>query len=156
MARFSWRDPAHGGGVYWTDGWDGYAAGAQAPARHGRGERRCPASSSSAATCTRNYVADLKADYDDAAAPVVASEFCGTSITSLALAQARVDAARAVQPAHPLRAAPTSAATCSFELDAKQLRAALQVVDRPVDPDSGITTAARFVVEAARPGAHPG
>ena len=26
MARYAWRDPADGGGVYWTDGWDGYAA----------------------------------------------------------------------------------------------------------------------------------
>ena len=25
MARFAWSDPADGGGVYWTDGWDGYA-----------------------------------------------------------------------------------------------------------------------------------
>ena len=25
MARFSWTDPAAGGGTYWTDGWDGYA-----------------------------------------------------------------------------------------------------------------------------------
>jgi hypothetical protein len=30
----------------------------------------------------------------------------------------------------------------------------LQTVDRPLDPASGITTAARFVVDAARPGPH--
>ena len=51
MARFSWGDPAIGGGVYWTDGWDGYA-----PSRNRLlgvvAERRCRASSSSAATCT--------------------------------------------------------------------------------------------------------
>jgi hypothetical protein len=41
----------------------------------------------------------------------------------------------------------------SFELDAKQLRASLQVVDRPVDPASSVATAARFVVDAGRPGA---
>ena len=45
-----------------------------------------------------NYVADLKVDYDDAKAPVVATEFCGTSITSEGLAQIRIDAARPFNP----------------------------------------------------------
>ena len=34
----------------------------------------------------------------------------------------------------------------------KQLRASLDVVDRPADPASSISTAARFVVDAGRPG----
>ena len=41
----------------------------------------------------------------------------------------------------------------SFELDARQLSASIEVVDRPTDPASGVTTTARFVVDAARPGA---
>jgi alkaline phosphatase D len=101
-----------------------------------------------------NYVADLKADYDDAASAVVASEFCGTSITSLSLPQARIDAVRAFNP-HIRYARSDQRGYVSFELDAGQLRAALQVVDRPLDSESGITTAARFVVEAGRPGPLP-
>ena len=90
-------------GVYWTDGWDGYA-----PARNRllgavASNARCPDVVVLGGDVHGNYVADLKADYDDPSSPVVASEFCGTSITSLSLAQSRIDAARAVQPAHPLR-----------------------------------------------------
>lgn len=40
-----------------------------------------------------------------------------------------------------------------FRLDAKQLEAQPRVVDNARDPASGITTAARFVIDAARPGA---
>ena len=99
-----------------------------------------------------NYVADLKADYDDPRSPVVASEFCGTSITSLSLAQSRVDAARAFNP-HIRYGRADQRGYMSFELDAKQLRA--QPAGRstgPLDPASGVTTAARFVVDAGRPG----
>ena len=40
-----------------------------------------------------HYVADLKRDFDDPRAPVVATEFCGTSIASRGSAQERVDEA---------------------------------------------------------------
>ena len=39
--------------------------------------------------------------------------------------------------------------------DVQRLEAQLRVVDRAADPASGVATAARFVVEAARPGAQP-
>ncbi|MFO1224727.1 MAG: alkaline phosphatase D family protein [Burkholderiaceae bacterium] len=39
-----------------------------------------------------HFVADLKTDFDDARAPVVASEFCGTSIASHGMAQQRLTA----------------------------------------------------------------
>jgi alkaline phosphatase D len=42
-----------------------------------------------------------------------------------------------------------------FALDARQLQAQIRVVDDALDPSSGITTAARFVVDAGRPGAQP-
>ena len=41
-----------------------------------------------------HYVADLKADFDDPASPVVASEFCGSSITSRSIERASASAAR--------------------------------------------------------------
>ena len=40
-----------------------------------------------------------------------------------------------------------------FALDAKQLQVQLRVVDDALDPASGISTAARFVVDARQPGA---
>jgi len=151
MARFAWTDTAIGGGVYWTDGWDGYA-----PARNrllgAVAAKKVPGVVVVGGDVHSNYVADLKADYDDPASPVIASEFCGTSITSLSVPQARVDAAREFNP-HIHYGRADQRGYMSFELDAKQLRASVQVVDRPLDPASGVTTAARFVVEAGRPGA---
>jgi alkaline phosphatase D len=153
MARFSETDPANGGGTYWTDGWDGY------PAARGRlldvvAQRKVPGVVVLGGDVHANYVADLKADFDAAAAPVIATEFCGTSITSLGRPQARVDAARAFNP-HIRYGRSDQRGYMRFALDATQLQVQVRVVDNALDPASGITTAARFVVEAARPGAVP-
>jgi alkaline phosphatase D len=154
MARYSWQDPANGAGVYWTDGWDGYA-----PARNRLlgtvAAKKVPGVVVLGGDVHANYVADLKADYDDPAAATIASEFCGTSITSLPVPQSRIDAARGFNP-HIHYSRGDQRGYMSFELDAKQLRARVLVVDRPLDPESGITTAARFVVDAGRPGPLPG
>jgi alkaline phosphatase D len=151
MARFTWLDTAIGGGGYWTDGWDCYA-----PARNrllgAVAAKKVPGVEFLGGDVLSNYVADLKAVYDDPASCVVATEFCGTSITSLSLAQARIDAAREFNP-HIRYGRADQRGYVSFELDARQLRASLQVVDRPVDPMSTVTTAARFVVDSQRPGA---
>ena len=153
MARFAWTDPALGAGTYRTDGWDGYQ-----PARNRLlgvvAQRKVPGVVVLGGDVHTNYVADLKADFDDAAAPVVASEFCGTSITSLSLPQERIDAARAFNP-HIKYGRGDQRGYMRFTLDAQQLQVALRVVNDARDITSGITTAARFVVDAARPGAEP-
>jgi alkaline phosphatase D len=153
MARYSWTDPAEGGGTYWTDGWDGYA-----PARNRLlgtvAQRQVPGVVVLGGDVHSNYVADLKPDYDDAKSPVVASEFCGTSITSLGLPQARIDAARAFNP-HVHYGRGDQRGYMRFALDAKQLQMQVRVVDA-LNPTSGVTTAARFTVDAARPGAVAG
>ena len=150
MARWRWTDTALGGGVYWTDGWDGYA-----PARNRLlgtvAAKKVPGVVVLGGDVHSHYVADLRPDYDDEKSPVVASEFCGTSITSLSLPQARVDDAREFNP-HVRYARGDMRGYVSFDLDAKRLSARLMAVDRIADPASGITTAARFVVEAGRPG----
>jgi alkaline phosphatase D len=154
MARFSWSDPAApGGGTYWTDGWDGY------PAARNRllgtvAQRQLNGVVVLGGDVHSNYVADLKADYDDPAGAVIATEFCGTSITSLGLEQARVEAARAFNP-HIRYGRSDQRGYMRFALDPKQLQMQVRVVDNALDPTSGIATAARFVVEAGRPGANP-
>jgi len=102
-----------------------------------------------------NYVADLKADFDDPKSQVIASEFCGTSITSLSLPQERIDAALKFNP-HLHYARGDQRGYVRFTLDGRQLSAALRVVDDALDPASGIRTAARFTVEAGRPGPQAG
>ena len=153
MARCSWRDPANGGGSYWTDGWDGYA-----PARNrllgAVAQRKVSGVVVLGGDVHTNYVADLKADFDDAKSPVVAAEFCGTSITSLSLAQDRIDAARPFNP-HIHYARGDQRGYMRFTLDAKQLQAQLRVVGDVMNPDSGVSTAARFVVESSRAGVAP-
>jgi alkaline phosphatase D len=150
MARYSWTDPADAGGTYWTDGWDGYA-----PARNrllgAVAQRKVPGLVVLGGDVHANYVADLKADFDDAESPVMASEFCGTSITSLSLSQSRIDAARAFNP-HIRYGRGDQRGYMRFALDAKQLQMQVRVVDA-LDPASGVTTAARFVVDAQQPGA---
>jgi alkaline phosphatase D len=150
MARYSWTNPADGGGTYWTDDWDGYA-----PARNRLlgtvAQRKVPGVVVLGGDAHANYVADLKADYDDTRSPVIASEFCGTSITSLSLPQARIDAARAFNP-HVHYGRGDQRGYMRFALDAKQLQMQVRVVDA-LDPASDVTTAARFTVDAAKPGA---
>jgi alkaline phosphatase D len=151
MARCSWSDPAGGGGTYWTDGWDGYPAARQR-LLSGIAQRQVPGVVVLGGDVHANYVADLKADFDDPAAKVIASEFCGTSITSLGLVQTRLDGMRAFNP--QLRYARSDQrGYLRFTLDAKQLHAQLRVVDNALDPASGIATAARFVVDAVQAGA---
>ena len=159
MARFAWRDPAQReapdtpGGLYWTDGWDGYPA-ARARLLQGALERKAANVVVLGGDVHANYVADLKPDFDDAKAVATATEFCGTSIASEGLAQSRVDAALGFNP-HVRHARSDQRGYVRFTLDAKSLQAQLRVLDDVRLADSAIRTAGRFAVEAGRPGAQP-
>jgi alkaline phosphatase D len=150
MARFSWRDVADRGGEYWTDGWDGYQ-----PARKRLLEavatRRVPGTVVLGGDVHANYVADLKVDFDDAKSPVIASEFCGTSISSLGLDQSRVDKGRTFNP-HVHHARADERGYVRFTLQPKLLQAELRVVSDARDPASVVFGGARFIVEAGQPG----
>ena len=149
MARFNWADPARGG-RFWTDGWDGYA-----PARQrllgAVAERKVPGVVVLGGDVHANYVADLRADVDDPRAPVLATEFCGTSISSLGLPQARIDEARAFNP-HIHHARADQRGYVRFTLQPEQLQATLQVVADARDARSPLSVQARFRVAADRPG----
>lgn len=160
MARFSWRDPQvrdapdAPGGMYWTDGWDGYAP-ARARLLQGVLDRKAANVVVLGGDVHANYVADLKVDFDDPKAAPIASEFCGTSITSDGLAQSRVDAAVGFNP-HIRYARTDERGYMRFALDASSLQVRLRVLDDVRLPESAIRTAARFTVEAGRPGARAG
>jgi alkaline phosphatase D len=68
------------------------------------------------------------------------------------MAQSRIDAALPFNP-HIRHARGGERGSMHFTLDPRELRAELRVVDRPLDAASAVHTAARFVVEAGRPGA---
>lgn len=154
MARFTWADAAGAdtpGGTYWTDGWDGYAA-SRKRLLGTVAERKLPGVVVLGGDVHAHYVADLKADYDDATSPVIATEFCGTSISSNGMAQSRVDAALPFNP-HVHYARSDQRGYLGFTLTAKRLGASLWAVQDPKDPASPVNTAARFSVALGEPGA---
>ena len=149
MSRLSWTDPATEPS-YWTDGWDGYAPSRQRLLSTAA-QRRVPGLVVLGGDVHAHYVGQLKPDYDDPRSPVVGSEFCGTSISSRGPAQSRLDAALPHHP-HLLYGNARQRGSVLFRLDAATLQADLRAVERPRDPASPVGSAARFVVEAGRPG----
>ncbi|MFO1328291.1 MAG: alkaline phosphatase D family protein [Rubrivivax sp.] len=145
MARFTGPD-----GSTWTDGWDGYPA-ARTRLLRTVAERRVGGVVVLGGDVHAHHVADLHADADDPRSPVVASEFCGSSISSRGRSQGAVDAARAVHP-HMHLARADQRGTIDFAIGPRQLQARVKVVERPQDADSPVSDSARFVVDPARPG----
>jgi alkaline phosphatase D len=94
MSRLSWTDPAHDP-TYWTDGWDGYPAARRRLLESIAGR---PGPLVLGGDIHTHVAADLRLDFEDLSKPVVASEFCCTSISSLGPPQSRVDASRAANP----------------------------------------------------------
>lgn len=148
MARFSFAPPASR--TAWTDGWDGYA-----PARRrlleGIAERKLGGAVVLSGDVHAHYAADLKTDFDDEKASPVATEFCGTSITSLALAQDKVDAALRYNP-HVHFGRSDRRGYVRLAVDGRGVDAQMKVLDDARDAKSAISTAARFAVEHGRPG----
>jgi alkaline phosphatase D len=135
MARFTRSDPASSatpGGSYWTDGWDGYA-----PARKRLlgmvAERKLPNVVVLGGDVHSHYVTDLKVDYDDAKSAVIASEFCGSSISSHGISQQRIDAALPFNP-HVHYARGDQRGYMDFTLTGKRLDASLLAVVEPNNP----------------------
>ncbi len=151
MAPLARPPPAGGEGTrVWTDGWDGYPA-ARARLLGGLAERRVPGAVVLGGDVHASYVAQLRAEPGDARAPVLASEFCGTSISSHGPPQARLDQELRLNP-HLLHARGDQRGCIRFALTPARLQADLRAVTDPADAASAVTSQARFVVEAGRPG----
>ena len=147
-------DPGHRSGRYWQDGWDGFPA-ARGRLLQGVADRRLPGAVVLGGDVHAHYVADLKPDYDDPDSPVVASEFCTTSISSRGAPQLITDGHLRHNP-HLRYARSDRRGYLALRLDARQLQAELMTVQRPLDALSPVDRAARFTVELGRPGAQPG
>jgi len=135
---------------FWTDGWDGYPVA----------RRRLLADVQARALSNPiviggdvhyHAVADLKVDFDDPQAPVVASEFCGTSITSQARSQKSLDAMLAENP-HLKFGDARHRGYVRVSLSDRDLRADLRAMESVQRPDAACSTLASFVVENGRPG----
>ena len=135
---------------FWTDGWDGYPA-----AR----ERLLETLVSTRARnpivlggdVHANYVADLRVHPERLETPIVASEFCGTSITSQGTRAETVQEIHAANP-HIRFAESTRRGYVVIDLTRTGAEARLRVVDTVKESVSGISTRATFHVEEGRPG----
>jgi alkaline phosphatase D len=136
---------------FWTDGWDGYPA-ARTRLLQAIAERKPANPVVIGGDIHFNCVADLKVDFDDPKSPVVASEFCGTSIASQGPPQARLDALRPENP-HILLANSEKRGYVTLDLTGKRCLARLRVIDSEKLADSAIATLASFLVEDGKPGA---
>ena len=136
---------------FWSDGWDGYPAARTRLLQAIAGQR--PANPLVIGGDVHfNCVSDLRVDFDDTQSPAVATEFCGTSISSQGQSQARLDALRAENP-HVRFANGEKRGYVVMDLAARRCLAELRVIDSEKAADSPVSTLATFVVEDGRPGA---
>jgi len=134
----------------WTDGWDGYPA-----ARKRLFESLISNRVSNPVVIGGDvhsfHVCELKEDFDDPASRTVASEFVGTSITSQAWSQERVNRLLPDNP-HILLADGRYRGYTRIDVGAKRLKADLRGVESVRQREAGCSTLAAFVVEDGRPG----
>lgn len=154
MAQASQTPVANpGDGRFWTDGWDGY------PAARGRLFddllRYRPANPVVLSGDVHTfYAADLKQDFAHATSagnPVIATEFCGTSITSSSRPQARVDQYLADNP-HLKYGRSDRRGFVLMDVTPAATQVRFQGLDDVSKVDSGVATIARFVIEDGRAG----
>jgi len=141
------------GQTFWTDGWDGYPA-ARARLLGHIAARKVPNPVVIGGDHHTAIVCDLKTDFDDPRAPVVATEFVGTSISSQGISQKSIETWRAENP-HIRYANSTRRGYTAVELTARRCHARLRAVNEK-DPNSGVSTLAAWTVEDGRPGAQRG
>ena len=98
------------------------------------------------------YVCDLKRNFDDEEAPPIATEFCGTSITSRGRAQSATDEVVRENP-HILHGDSARRGYLVFDVTPQRCTARLRVLGDATDRHTNASTAATFAVDASHPGA---
>ena len=134
----------------WVDGWDGYpAARDRFIAQLARPGVANPVVIGGDVHAT--YVSDLRLDTRRDDSPMVATEFCGTSITSPSWSQGAAERLTRENPC--IRYARSDRrGYLRFDLRADRLEVALRVVDDARREDAEIETLATFAVENGKPG----
>lgn len=148
MAQFDQKPGP--GRIAWTDGWDGHPA-ARKRLLDVIHSRRISNPVVLGGDVHSFNVSDLKLDFDDPASPAVASEFVGTSITSQAWAQERLNAFLPDNP-HLKLVDSRYRGYVRVELTPARMRADLRAMDSVTDPQAPCSTLASFVVEDGKAG----
>lgn len=132
----------------WNDGWDGYPA-ARRRLTDALQRQRSSNPVVLGGDVHENWVGHVLADYADPRSAAVGVEFCGTSITSRSGGQART-AERLAENPHFVFADAERKGYGLCEFTPGRLTTTLRVVDDVRRADSGISTLARFAVQAGR------
>ncbi|MBC7802717.1 MAG: alkaline phosphatase D family protein [Candidatus Parcubacteria bacterium] len=148
MAQFDQKPGV--GRIAWTDGWDGYPV-ARRRLLESIQARKVPNPVVLGGDVHSFNVNELKTDFDDPASPVMASEFVGTSITSQAWPQERLNAFLPDNP-HMKLVDSRYRGYLRLDLSPTQLRADLRAMESVARTDAACSTLASFVVEDGRPG----
>jgi alkaline phosphatase D len=150
MAELRQRTPA-GAEAYWTDGWDGYAAARVRILAHLHA-RRVANPVVIGGDIHSFWVTDLKTDFRDPDSPIVATEFVGTSVTSLGVSY---ETFAALLPDNPhvrfFESRLRGYVRC--EVSPERWLTELRVLDDVRDRHTRARTLASFLVENGRPGA---
>lgn len=136
----------------WTDGWDGYPE-ARKRLLGALRKRKVANPIVLGGDCHCTYAADLRLDPLSNDAPVVASELCGTSLTSQGMSRAQSDATASVSP-HLRYVNGWQRGYVTVTLTAGAAEAQVRAVDVK-QRDSGVETVAAFRIDAGTPGVRP-
>ncbi len=140
-------------GRFWTDGWDGYPA-ARRRLLDSLGKHRVSNPVVLSGDVHTFYAADLRADFNRPASadnPVIATEFCGTSVTSSSRPQTRTDQYVAHNP-HIKYGRSDRRGFMLLEVTPSRTGVRFQGLDDVQQAESGVSTVARFIVDDGRAG----
>ena len=143
-----------GDGRFWTDGWDGYPMARQRLLDTVRSSRASNPLVISGDVHTF-FAADLKRDAmlpRSTSNPLIATEFCGTSITSSSRPQARTEQMVAMNP-HIQYGRSDRRGFMLMEVTPTKTTTLFQGLDNVRDARSGLATLASFSVADGKPGA---
>ena len=149
MAEF--KERADNGEIaHWSDDWNGFPAARQRLLQQVH-DTSLPNPVVIGGDIHSFWANDLKIDFDDPAAPVVASEFVGSSITATPPPYAKFAAWAAENP-HVHFFESRKRGYVSVDLAPARMEVAFRAVSRVRDPVADVATLRRFVVEDGRPG----
>ncbi len=136
--------------VVYTDGWDGYPAAREKLLRF-IAERKIRNPVVIGGDVHFAMAGDLRVDFDNERSPVIASEFVGTSISSLGPSRARIEALLSKNP-HVKFANGARRGYARFEVTPQRWETSFRAVSDVADAQSKVYELGQFVVEDGRPG----
>jgi alkaline phosphatase D len=154
MAQNSQTPVQHpGDGRFWTDGWDGYPAARQR-LLHDLTRHKTANPLVLSGDVHTFYATEIRPDFDrpvSTANPLVATEFCGTSVTSSSRPQARTAQYLAQNP-HIKFGRSDKRGFMLLDITPTRSEVRFQALDDVQQTNTGVTTLAHFVVEDGKAG----